>query len=362
MKNTLLDINIFLDENKIQFITQTDTKEEDLSSVFNIKDFNINDSNELSLVTKAIKNELINQTSKLFGLTLEKTKYEDFLFDLLKNDTIKNKILDSLKELGLLKDIFKTKYYYEGDFSNIKNPTFFKRFLSKEDYSFSEFDEFDEFNEFINHLNGNYFNTLLFCELNNLKTVNNFISRDGGDDVIDSFMSELSESFEDCLIIRQGGDEFIILANDGEVNEIMRLLEDPHFLSTINNSLPLMQTQKGVNIFSTVSYGSAALQIPSRVFSNQSIIDFKKRFNISYCKAQHESFTKKTLIKKLYRHETFEDLNNRKEAKKLIEYQNHLQSKASRESLDGISNEERIKQLLESPRDLNITYRIGKDK
>lgn len=359
MKPFLLDLNIFLEKNKIQFITPEGTKEDTLSSFVDLDKFcipSLKNKTVLQKLSETIKNEILEETTKLFNFANDKTSYEKFLFSLLNQDVLKEKILSTLKDHSFVADVFETKLYYEKEFMNIKNQTFFKRFLSKEDYKFTKLEEYDEFNEFINYLNGNYYNCLLFCELNNLKTVNNFISEENGDHIIESFMKELSETFSDCLMIRQSGDEFVILANEEEIEDISIVLEDESFLSAINNSLPLMKTQGGVTVFSTVSFGKSFIEVPSRVFSSQSVIDFKKKFNVAYCKAQCDSYIKKMKIKETHSHDSFESLNNRKEAKELIEYQKHLQEKEAKEEKEQITNEDKIKKLLESPRDVNIFY------
>lgn len=344
MENEIIDIHIDFLNKKINFITKDKEYINDLNGIINLNEDLKLSKNHLYNVSQLIKDEILYEFKKLIQCSVnnDSSKFDNVLMELIKKDFFRDNFLTQLRGKGFLDDIINNKFYSEKNYENVKNSFFFKRFLSKEDYSFCTNVEYDEFNEFLSYLHKNYFTTIIFCEINNLKVINNLISYESGDEIINSFIELVSENFPDCLLIRQSGDEFIILANASVCSEIISLFEEESFLSSINNSLPMYETNDGVSVFSTISCGKAILEIPSRVYSSESIIHFKKRFNISYCTAQNDSFEKKKILKNKFSHDSLEIINSKIEIEKMIKYQQYKNSN----NIDYANSNNKIQNLM----------------
>ncbi len=252
-------------------------------------------------------------------------------FTLLDNKNIKEELIKELfKEdasLGFLRDCA-----YLDQKTSIKNELFFKRYFGKEDYDFSGFSQLDDFNKMIEMFNSNMYDTLLCLEINNLQAVNHLCGDDMGDEILQTFTNELTSVFDETLMIRYGGDEFIIFTNLETADEIQRIVNGEDFLNILNNCLPVLKTDDGIDVFCTVSIGTSKIDVPIRVYSRDDIIQFKKMVNLSYYDAQKILSVNKQSIKEKYNHLMLKDTY--KDTDGIIDYRAYLLDKENNKNVD----------------------------
>ena len=66
---------------------------------------------------------------------------------------------------------------------------------------------------------------LAMVDLNGLHALNRDVSFEAGDEFIQKVANELKEKFEDSIIFRIGGDEFMVLKRGNDIGEFNKRLE-----------------------------------------------------------------------------------------------------------------------------------------
>jgi len=100
-----------------------------------------------------------------------------------------------------------------------------------------------------------YPQTVIICDINNLKIVNDQHGHHVGDELLKTFADSVKSACpEDSVIIRLGGDEFLILLTAVEEKDIEQIIEE---IKQLNNNKPIT-TEKNNQIVVESAFGFAA--------------------------------------------------------------------------------------------------------
>jgi len=221
--------------------------------------------------------------------------------------------LESIEDKGIKDEIFcilkdKRDLHFElekivgANYTDVltgcSNGNFFQRFLGKEDTMFNRHSDLDEYNLYLDMLNSKKTNSVMFCDLNNFKAINDLVSHGDGDKVLKNFADGvIAVAGEEVNLIRYGGDEFIVLGNRDVLNRLEDTINSPEFIEKMNSHVPKDIEFFGKPLVSTVSKGIVDVDIPESVACKDDVIDFKKIFAEKYHKADELSKLDKTKIK-----------------------------------------------------------------
>lgn len=89
--------------------------------------------------------------------------------------------------------------------------------------------------------NGNIVLSVINIDLDNFKTINDLWGHDQGDEVLKAFAGQLKNVFENGVLIRWGGDEFIVLLNENRrevLEQYLKTLSDRVNKYNERNDLP----------------------------------------------------------------------------------------------------------------------------
>jgi diguanylate cyclase (GGDEF)-like protein len=89
--------------------------------------------------------------------------------------------------------------------------------------------------------NGNIVLSVINIDLDNFKTINDLWGHDQGDEVLKAFAGQLKNVFEKGVLIRWGGDEFIVLLNENRrevLEQYLKTLSDRVNKYNERNDLP----------------------------------------------------------------------------------------------------------------------------
>lgn len=154
------------------------------------------------------------------------------------------------KEKELLEALLHTRdaskfneQYIETGLEKVYNQQFYKKYLDfQKQANLSE----EEFTSLKGVMEGK--TDVVFADLANFKAVNDLISYETGDAVLDRFM-ELTQNFSSDLIsIRRGGDEFIFIGDPSTIKSFITYAESDTFMQDLNSVIPHKTMPNGTPI------------------------------------------------------------------------------------------------------------------
>lgn len=145
---------------------------------------------------------------------------------------------------------------------------------------------------FNSHLKYIDFNAIMYCDLDNFKMINELINYSTGDLILQNFTKTINEFSNKLMIIRKGGDEFIILGNISIINELSDYIISDEFLTKLNYNIDSLNNnpnqitsfsfkEKTINIQTSISFGISIIENSLNFKDKNDFILFNQNFRNS---------------------------------------------------------------------------------
>lgn len=102
------------------------------------------------------------------------------------------------------------------------NANFYESFIAPDALRMRRKEDMEAYNIFLSSIHGR--GQVMFCDLANLKAINDLVGYSVGDETIAVFSDYIHENFPDVVPIRYGGDEFVLFATDEDADAIAKAL------------------------------------------------------------------------------------------------------------------------------------------
>jgi len=141
------------------------------------------------------------------------------------------------------------KISYVDNLSTCFNSTYYHHYFGTNDIMWNRDDDIKEYNILLEMLYKHETNAVMFIDMNNFKIINDNVSHDAGDIVLQKLGCELVQEYKDLLSIRRSGDEFIVFREKGKIRRVIKL----NHKSTFRTTLKLTSTRYQVAWYASSS-------------------------------------------------------------------------------------------------------------
>lgn len=124
--------------------------------------------------------------------------------------------------------------------------------------------------------------SIISCDLDNIKALNDKINHLAGDRAIETFASALLQIQQRTLPMRIGGDEFVLICKNEDADDIVNSIESEEFILNLQNNLKKHIRTQDISVLENYPFKATCAKA---TFSLNDMIDLKTSFQAAIVEA-----------------------------------------------------------------------------
>lgn len=246
---------------------------------------------ERPIVISSIKDAVINAIQDYKKLENEK------IYDIIEKIIQTDEEMLNIESLSLVNGVSSIQYLaknffiqttnaYKDSQSNLLNKNFYMEFLEPEhetkkmrmrtilkDLGILSKEQFDK---------KDFSVSIISCDLDNIKALNDKINHLAGDRAIETFASALLQIHQRTLPMRIGGDEFVLICKNEDADDIVKDIESEKFILNLQNNIKKHIRAQDVSVLENYPFKATCAKA---TFSLNDMIDLKASFQAALVEA-----------------------------------------------------------------------------